>query len=113
MMDGRFKKLHQARKCLYSAAPLKAVLESLFDTDTLGDVETRVVVPAINYTKGSLQAFKAPHHPDFKRDWKLSLVDIALATTKALISVRPIMFLICLRTLDPARCPKVSDCSSN
>ncbi len=42
-----------------------------------------VIVPTVNLTKGKPQIFKTPHHSDFKRDYKLSAVDVALATSAA------------------------------
>jgi len=37
----------------------------------------------VNLTKGSPQVFKTAHHPDFKRDHRLRVVDVALATSAA------------------------------
>jgi patatin-like phospholipase/acyl hydrolase len=85
--NGRFAKIKktwkQARNGLYSAEPLRKVLESLFEEKTLGEMKTRVLVPTVNYTTGLVQVFKTPHHEAFQRDWKLKIVDIALATSAA------------------------------
>lgn len=78
------KKLRQARKPAFDAAPLKKLLVDLFNEKTIGDIsKTRLLVPAINYTKGGVQVFKTPHNPLFIRDHKARLVDVALATSAA------------------------------
>lgn len=69
----------------YSSEHLKRLLEdpSVFGSNTIGDLKHRVIIPAINYTKGEPSFFKTPHHETFSRDWKHSLVDVALATSAA------------------------------
>ena len=49
----------------------------------LGDLARPVIVPAVNLTKGKPQVFKTDHHPDFKLDHRLRVVDVALATSAA------------------------------
>ncbi|MDN6868907.1 CBASS cGAMP-activated phospholipase [Aeromonas caviae] len=67
----------------YSANPLKKILTEVFKDQTIGDLHTPVIIPAVNATTGMVQMFKTPHHPDFKQDWKNKLVDVALATSAA------------------------------
>ncbi|MGP3618671.1 CBASS cGAMP-activated phospholipase [Pseudomonas aeruginosa] len=69
----------------YSPEPLKRLLqdESLFGQQSIGKCKHPVIVPAINYSRGEPQLFKTPHHPDFIRDHKFALVDVALATSAA------------------------------
>lgn len=55
----------------------------LFGNNTIGNLHHPVVVPAVNYTTGRPQMFKTPHHSDFRNDWRLRLVDVALATSAA------------------------------
>jgi patatin-like phospholipase/acyl hydrolase len=72
-------------RSLYSSAPLKRLLscKDLFGDHLLGECHHPVIIPAINYSSGKPVIFKTPHHPDFKRDHKLKLVDVALATSAA------------------------------
>lgn len=49
----------------------------------LGDSKTRLLIPAVNYTSGTPQLFKTPHHLNFGRDYRLHMVDVALATSAA------------------------------
>ncbi|MGB5068180.1 MAG: CBASS cGAMP-activated phospholipase [Albidovulum sp.] len=68
----------------YSPDTLRSTISDLFGKDVLiGDLKQRTIVPAVNLTKGSPQVFKTPHHPTFVRDWKIPVVDVALATSAA------------------------------
>jgi len=68
----------------YSAKPLRDLICKLVGNDIyIGDLKQKTIVPAVNVTKGSPQVFKTPHHESFQRDWKLPLVDVALATSAA------------------------------
>jgi patatin-like phospholipase/acyl hydrolase len=71
------------KKAKHSNVALKKLLIELFDKRTIGDLEHRVLIPAVNWTKGGPQFFKTPHHPRFTRDKTLSLVDVAMATSAA------------------------------
>lgn len=75
--------LRQWTVAKYSQSGLKAVLQEKFSALTLGDLRHRVLIPAVNYSKGSGQFFKTPHSPQFFTDLRHSLVDVGLATTAA------------------------------
>ncbi len=75
-----FKRPYQS---LYTTTPLRKVLQKAYKGKIIGDLKARVLVPAVNYTTGSVQVFKTPHHIDFRNDWKLTLVDVGLATSAA------------------------------
>ncbi|RUL66410.1 patatin [Dyella dinghuensis] len=70
---------------LYSPTGLANLLasEDIFGKRKLGDCVHRVIVPAINYGTGNPTVFKTPHDPSFRNDYKLRLVDVALATSAA------------------------------
>lgn len=74
----------------YDAATLRTLLaaENLFGARLLGSCRHRVIVPTINYSTGKPVLMKTPHHSDFKRDHRYSLVDVALATSAAPIYFR-------------------------
>ena len=61
----------------------ETVAEVLGEETTIGNLLHPVIIPAVNLTKGKPQLFKTDHHPDFKRDHRLRLVDVALATSAA------------------------------
>lgn len=68
----------------YDPALLKDMIAELVGNDTyIGDLKQKVLVPAVNLTKGSPQVFKTPHHPRLVRDWKIPIVDVAMATSAA------------------------------
>ncbi len=55
----------------YSNESLKTVLEEWFGDSILGDLKCPVVIPTIDFTRGSPVTLKTPHNPNLKRDWKL------------------------------------------
>ena len=73
-----------ALKAKYDPAALRRTIVDLVGEDTkIGDLKHRVMIPAVNLTKGLPQVFKTPHHSTFIRDWRLKVVDVALATSAA------------------------------
>ena len=76
--------LRFARTPKYQSDGLRRTIEGVIGKETrIGDLKRRIVVPAVNLTKGETQVFKTPHHPDFSRDLHRKLVDVALATSAA------------------------------
>jgi patatin-like phospholipase/acyl hydrolase len=72
------------RKPKYQTEALRRTVVDLVGEETrIGDLKHRVIVPAVNLTKGRPQVFKTPHHPDFRTDLHLKVVDVALATAAA------------------------------
>jgi uncharacterized protein len=68
----------------YGAAVLRSTIETIVGKGKkIGDLTHRVIIPTVNLTKGSPQVFKTDHHQTFVRDWKLAVVDVALATSAA------------------------------
>lgn len=77
------KYLGQLLRAKHSADGLRGVLEERFGDLTLGDLKHRVLIPTVNYSKGSGQFFKTPHAPRFGSDHVYKLVDVGLATAAA------------------------------
>lgn len=69
----------------YGNNVLKALLEDekVFGDATIGNLKHRVMIPAINYTKGAPTFFKTPHDPSLYLDCNRRLVDVAMATAAA------------------------------
>ena len=71
----------------YSAQPLRECLieffEKRYNIKKIADLKHRVVITAVNYKHRSSQYFKTAHHERFQWDYKLSVVDVALATSAA------------------------------
>jgi patatin-like phospholipase/acyl hydrolase len=67
----------------YDPEPLQAALTDIFGQRTLLDSAKRLLVPAWDLHNGGVHIFKTPHHPRLRRDWRTSMVDVALATSAA------------------------------
>jgi patatin-like phospholipase/acyl hydrolase len=80
----RLALLDNATSAKYCSCVLRSTIEAIVGKDSkIGDLAHRVVIPTVNLTKGSPQVFKTDHHPTFQRDWKVPIVDVALATSAA------------------------------
>ncbi|GAB3141675.1 CBASS cGAMP-activated phospholipase [Marisediminicola antarctica] len=77
---GRLKQLVSAK---YNPAPLRAALIDVFGDRKLGECKTRLMIPSLDLETGAVHVMKTAHHPRFERDYKLSVVDVALATAAA------------------------------
>jgi patatin-like phospholipase/acyl hydrolase len=82
---GRFLALGgNALRAGYRPEPLRETIERIVGKGRkVGDLRQRVIVPAVNLTKGGPQVFKTSHHETFVRDWRLEVADVALATSAA------------------------------
>jgi hypothetical protein len=67
----------------HSPDGLRGVLEEMFGELTIGDLKHRVLIPSVNYSKGSGQFFKTPHAPQFSQEHVHKLVDVGMATAAA------------------------------
>jgi uncharacterized protein len=68
----------------YSADTLRSVVAELIPADaTLGDALHPLAIPAVNVTEGKPQVFKTRHVVEWRRDWKLRAIDVAVATAAA------------------------------
>lgn len=67
----------------YDHKPLREALEKSFSNRRFGDSGKRLVIPSINADTGAPYLYKTPHTDYYKYDWRLSAVDIAMATSAA------------------------------
>lgn len=68
---------------VYDAESLRKALEVVLGARKLGDSTKRLVIPAWDVQVGAVHIFKTPHHERLVRDWRISMVDVALATSAA------------------------------
>ena len=68
---------------IYDADALRVALTKVLGDRLLGDSAKRLVVPAWDVQRGSVHVFKTPHHSQLTRDWRIPMVDIAMATSAA------------------------------
>lgn len=73
----------QLRQSKYEATELKKALDEVFGDKKLGEAKARVVIPAVDLTRGQTIVFKTPHLPNIFRDRHYRVVDVLLATTAA------------------------------
>jgi uncharacterized protein len=79
-------RLREARRLVlpkYSAAGLETVLRTVLGEQLLGESRVPLVIPCFDLGENTVYVFKTPHHPDFKRDWRVPLWQAAMATSAA------------------------------
>jgi patatin-like phospholipase/acyl hydrolase len=68
----------------YDGTALKDAVGRVIGKETkISEAKHRLLVPAVNMTKGSFQMFKTGHHPAFHADPGRRAVDVAMATSAA------------------------------
>lgn len=67
----------------FSPDPLKKALEGCFRDKRIADCKKRVVIPSYNLGEDDVYLFRTPHAERLKRDWKVPLWKVALATSAA------------------------------
>jgi uncharacterized protein len=67
----------------YWATELRRAIQSVVGEHTLGEAQTRLVIPAIDINTGKIYLFKTPHHRQYLHHADLPAVDAALATSAA------------------------------
>ncbi len=67
----------------FSATQLKKLLDESVSSRLFGESNARLCIPSCEGRYGDVNVFKTPHHPDFKLDWKVPMVDVGLATSAA------------------------------
>jgi uncharacterized protein len=67
----------------YDSASLHCALKEIFDDRKLGESLNGLVIPTLNLENGEVHLYKTSHHPKLERDYKESVVNIALATAAA------------------------------
>jgi patatin-like phospholipase/acyl hydrolase len=73
----------QLQQSKYEAKELRAALEGALGNRTMEEAKTRLVIPAVDLTRGQTIVFKTPHMPDLFRDRHYRVVDVLMATTAA------------------------------
>jgi patatin-like phospholipase/acyl hydrolase len=68
---------------LYDHKVLEKILYREFQDKILGDSVTRLIIPAFMSPKTEIAVFKTDHHPDYKKDYKSKVWEVARATSAA------------------------------
>lgn len=69
----------------YSSEGLRKVLArtELLGSTQFGDLKHRLMIPTVNLTKGSAQFFKTQHHPEYRCDSNVPLIEACMASAAA------------------------------
>ena len=67
----------------YDNVGIERVLRGVLGKTLLGDSGIPLVVPAYNLAENDVYLFKTPHHPRLKRDWRVPMWEVAMATSAA------------------------------
>lgn len=73
----------------YEVEPLRDALDKTFGSRLLGHSSCRLLIPSFNATTGRIHIFKTAHHPRLQLDYKVSAVEVALATSAAPVFFPP------------------------
>jgi uncharacterized protein len=79
----RLRSLRQLIRAKYKAGGLQSVVQEAFGTLTLAHSRVPLVIPSFDLGENRVYLFKTPHHPRLKRDWKVPLWQVAMATSAA------------------------------
>lgn len=74
---------HRIVRPAYSAKALAEALTGVLGDRLLGHSTKRLIIPSWDVAVGSVHVFKTPHHKRLRRDWKIPMLDVAMATTAA------------------------------
>ncbi|HTZ80144.1 MAG TPA: CBASS cGAMP-activated phospholipase [Stellaceae bacterium] len=75
-----WKRLVRAK---YTYAPLRRALVATFGEQRLGESRKRLLIPSLNLAAERVHSYKTSHHPKLVHDYKLPVVEVALATVAA------------------------------
>lgn len=81
--QARWRWVPRAWSPAYSGVVLRKVLGEVLGSRLLGGSAKRLIIPSWDVQRGEVHIFKTPHHPRLRRDGRISMVDVAMATTAA------------------------------
>ncbi len=67
----------------YKPDDLRRALENIFGSKTLADSRVRLLIPSFDATKADIHIYKTAHHERLGMDYRLSAVEVAMATAAA------------------------------
>ena len=81
--QARWRWVPRAWSPAYSGVVLRKVLGEVLGSRLLRDSAKRLIIPSWDVQRGEVHIFKTPHHSRLRRDGRISMVDVAMATTAA------------------------------
>lgn len=79
----RLRELRRLVRPKYQVAGLERVVRRVFGDLLLGESRVPLVIPSFDLGENTVYLFKTPHHERLKRDWRIPLWQVALATSAA------------------------------
>lgn len=67
----------------YEPGPLRKALEEAFGQRTLGESSVRLLIPSFDVTGADIHIYKTAHHERLGMDYRLTAVEVAMATAAA------------------------------
>jgi predicted acylesterase/phospholipase RssA len=81
--QAKWRYLPRAWSPAYSGDVLREVLDDVLGPRLLGESVKRLVIPSWDVQRGEVHIFKTPHHERLRRDGRISMIDVAMATAAA------------------------------
>jgi len=81
--SNKFSKIKQYFRSKYDNVHLEKALKECFGEKRLKDSLKRLVIPSYNIGDDDIYLFKTPHHERLKRDYKVPIWKVAMATSAA------------------------------
>ncbi len=75
--------IRQLYRNKYNPFELEHALKECFGEKRLAESRKRLVIPSYNIGEDNVYLFKTPHHEDLKRDYKVPIWKVAMATSAA------------------------------
>ena len=79
----RLREIRRLVRPKYRAAGLERVLRGVFQEQLLGESRVPLVIPAFDLGENAPYLFKTPHDARLKRDWRVPIWQVAMATSAA------------------------------
>ena len=83
-----FRKVLSASSQMYDESNLRSSVNRFFGDTLLGESENMICIPSGDYQYGDVFVFKTDHHPDFQKDYKKPMKEVAMATSAAPVYFR-------------------------
>ena len=75
--------VRQLVRAKHGNTTLKRTLERVLQETRFGESRRMLAIQAAEGEYGQAFVYKTPHHPDFRNDWKETMVDVGVATSAA------------------------------
>ncbi len=76
----RLRSVRHLVQSKYGSSDLRAAVQEIFGDAMLGDSAKQLVVPAYNLDADEVYVFKTAHHEKLRRDYRVPLWEVAMAT---------------------------------